>query len=85
MVSAWRESPFYTERERAALEWAEAVTRVEHAHVSDELYERVRRVFSEEETIALNLAVVEINGWNRFAIAFQAEPGIYQPGSIKHA
>ena len=86
MVSAWRESPFYTERERAALEWTEAVTCIEHEHISDELYERVRRVFSEDETIALNLAVVEINSWNRFAIAFQAEPGIYQPGSsIKHA
>ena len=85
MLSAWRESPFYTVRERAALEWAEAVTRLEHQDVSDDVYERVRQVFSEEELTVLNLAVVEINGWKRFAMAFRAEPGIYQPGSIKRA
>jgi AhpD family alkylhydroperoxidase len=83
VLDAWRESPFYTERERAALDWAETLTRIEHEEVPDEFYERTRRVFSEEELVALTLAVVEINGWNRIAIAFRAEPGVYRTGSIK--
>ena len=79
LLNAWRAAPFYTKRECAALEWAEAVTRLEHQCVSDEVYERTQRVFSEEELAMLNLAVVEINGWNRFSIAFQMEPGSFRP------
>lgn len=79
LLSAWREAPFYSERERAALAWAEAVTRLEQQQVSDLAYEQVQRAFSEEEIALLTLAVVEINGWNRLAIAFQSEPGSYQP------
>lgn len=78
LLSAWREAPFYSERERAGLAWAEAVTRLEHQHVPDALYEQALRAFSEEELAMLTLAVVEINGWNRFAISFQAAPGSYQ-------
>src|SRR5437899_7482613 len=63
-LSAWREAPFYSERERAALEWTEAVTLISQDHVPDELYERVRREFTEAELINLTLAVVAINGWN---------------------
>lgn len=84
LLSAWREAPIYSERERAALAWAEAVTRLEHQHVPDDIHEAARRVFSEEELVVLTLAVVEINGWNRFAIAFQLVAGNYQPGSLKH-
>ncbi len=78
-LNAWRESPYYTEKERAALEWAEAVTLVSETHVPDEVYERVRAQYSEKEIVDLTLAVGMINLWNRIAISFRAEPGLYQP------
>lgn len=79
LLGAWREAPLYSERERAALTWAEAVTRLENQEVPDDVYEQARREFSEDELVALTLLVVEINGWNRFAIPFRAVPGSYQP------
>lgn len=82
LLGAWREATVYSDRERAALEWAEAVTRLEHQQVPDEVYERVRRFFSEEELVALTLCIVEINGWNRFSIAFAKPAGDYQPGPV---
>ncbi len=81
-LDAWRETPFYTDRERAALAWAEGVTRVTHGHVPDALYEEARRHFSEKELVDLTLLVVTINAWNRFAIAFRAPAGSYQPASV---
>ena len=81
LLDAWREAPFYTERERAALAWAEAVTLVTEGHVPDEVYEQVRGQFNEEELVNLTLAVVAINGWNRLSIAFRVEPGSYQPAT----
>jgi AhpD family alkylhydroperoxidase len=81
LLDAWRESPFYTERERAALAWAEAVTLVTEGHVPDEVYEQARAQFGEEELANLTLAVVAINGWNRLNIAFRTEPGSYQPAA----
>ncbi len=78
-VAAWHETPFFTERERAALAWTEAVTRVAETHVSDEVYERARQHFNEKELVDLTLAVVAINGWNRLAIAFRTVPGTYKP------
>ena len=78
-LNAWRETPFYTEREQAALAWTEAVTLVANGHVPDALYEEVRQHLSEEELVNLTLAVVAINGWNRFAISFRTVPGTYQP------
>lgn len=78
-LSGWRETPFYTERERAALEWAEALTLVAETHMPDELYERARQVFSEEELGKLTFAVIAINGWNRLAITSRVLPGSYQP------
>jgi AhpD family alkylhydroperoxidase len=81
LLDAWREAPFYTERERAALAWAEAVTLVTEGHVPDEVYEQARAQFGEEELVNLTLAVVAINGWNRLSIAFRATPGSYQPSS----
>ena len=81
-LSAWRETPFYTDRERAALEWTETVTRVADTHVPDDVYERVREHFNESELVALTFAVVAINAWNRLAIAFRAPAGSYQPRPV---
>lgn len=80
MLDAWRESPFYTDRERAALEWAESLTLVSQTHVPDEAYEIVKKQFNEKEIIDLTMAVVAINGWNRISIGFRTTPGTYQPG-----
>jgi len=80
VLPAWREASFYSERERAALAWCEAVTRLDPQHgVSDEVYDQARAVFSEEELVDLDLAVVAINAWNRLAIPFRSEPGTYKP------
>jgi AhpD family alkylhydroperoxidase len=81
-LSAWRETPFYTDRERAALEWTEVVTRVADTHVPDEAYERVREHFAESELVALTFALVAINGWNRLAISFRIPAGSYQPQAV---
>jgi AhpD family alkylhydroperoxidase len=78
-LDAWRECPFYSDRERAALGWTEAVTLITSGHVPDELYEEVHRHFSEKELSDLTLAVVAINGWNRMNIAARSVPGDYQP------
>jgi AhpD family alkylhydroperoxidase len=81
-LAAWRETPYYSPRERAALEWTEAITLVADAHASDEVYERVREQFSEDELLHLTLAIVSINGWNRLNIAAQTVPGDYVAGSL---
>lgn len=78
-LPAWRETPFYTDRERAALEWTEALTLISTNHVSDELYAEVSKHFTEQELVALTMAIVAINGWNRLAISFRTEPGSYNP------
>jgi len=78
-LDAWEETPFFTERERAALAWTETVTRVADSRVPDDVYDRVRRQFSEKELADLTLAIVTINGWNRLAIAFRMVPGSYRP------
>jgi AhpD family alkylhydroperoxidase len=78
-LHAWRETPFYTDRERAALEWTEAVTSIADGHVPDDLFFRVREEFTEAELVNLTLAIAAINAWNRFAIAFRSPPGSYQP------
>jgi len=78
-LSAWRETPFFTERERAALEWTEQLTLVAEKGVPDELFTRVRQEFTEQELMYLTLAVVQINGWNRFAITARVPAGSYQP------
>ena len=82
-LNAWRETPFYTARERAALEWTEHLTLIASREVSDELYARVREHFTEEEIVLLTLAVVQINGYNRFAIAFRAPAGTYEPAKAE--
>jgi AhpD family alkylhydroperoxidase len=78
VLNAWREAPFYTPRERAALDWTEAVTLIPDG-VSDELYASVREHFDEKELVDLTMAIVTINGWNRLAIALGADVGSYQP------
>ena len=78
-LAAWHEAPFYSERERAALAWTDAVTRVSETHVPDEVFVEVCRHLSEEELVDLTLAVVAINGWNRIAISFRPDVGTYQP------
>jgi AhpD family alkylhydroperoxidase len=84
-LSAWRETPFYSARERAALEWTEAVTLVGETHVPDEIYERVRQHFDESELVALTFAVVVINSWNRLTVSFRVPVGTYQPQTPAHA
>ncbi|MGO4167436.1 carboxymuconolactone decarboxylase family protein [Novosphingobium sp. PhB55] len=74
-VAIWRESPLFNARERAALAWTEAVTRLGEGGVPDAVYAEVREAFSEKEIVDLNFAVMTINAWNRLAIAFQAVPG----------
>jgi AhpD family alkylhydroperoxidase len=78
-LSAWRETPFFTPRERAGLEWTEAVTEAGRSQVPDAVFERTRGHFSEAEISNLTLAIVAINAWNRLAIAFRMVPGTYQP------
>jgi AhpD family alkylhydroperoxidase len=77
-LDAWRETPYYSDRERAALAWAEAVTLVSEGHVPDDVFDEARKYFSEKELVDLTLAVVAINGWNRLSIAFRPVPGAYQ-------
>jgi AhpD family alkylhydroperoxidase len=81
-LDAWRETPYYTPRERAALEWTEALTLVAETHVPDDVYERVREQFSEDELVHLSLAIVSINGWNRLNLAARTVPGDYVAGSV---
>jgi AhpD family alkylhydroperoxidase len=78
-LTAWRETPFFTPRERAALAWTEAITNIQQGHASDEVYEEIRPAFTESELTQLTLAIAYINAWNRIALAFKAEPGSYQP------
>ena len=78
-LDAWRESTYYTDRERAALAWTEAVTNVHEGHVPDEVYDQAKKQFSEKELANLTLAVVAINGWNRLAISSRTPAGTYQP------
>jgi AhpD family alkylhydroperoxidase len=82
-LNAWRETPFYSDRERAALEWTESLTLVTESHVPDEVYDRVRQQFSEDELVHLSLAIVAINGWNRLNVAARTVPGGYVAGSLE--
>ena len=85
VLDAWREAPFYSDRERAALAWTEAVTLVADTHVPDEVYATVREHFVERELVDLTLAVAAINGWNRLCVAFRSQPGNHHVTSRKQA
>lgn len=78
-LDAWRECPWYTDRERAALAWTEALTLVTQGHVPDAVYEEVRKHFSEKELSDLSFAITTINAWNRLSIAARTRPGTYKP------
>ncbi len=82
-LSAWKETPFYTVRERAALAWTEAVTEIARTGIPDEVYEVARQQFSEKELVDLTMAVIAINGWNRLAVGFRTVPGTYQPAAAR--
>jgi len=84
LLDAWRESPFYSARERAALAWTEAVTLVAESRVPDDVYEEVRHAFNDDELLALTMAVVTINAFNRLNIALRTVPGTYQPNDHAH-
>jgi AhpD family alkylhydroperoxidase len=79
-LNAWRETPFYSEKERAALELTEAVTLIREGHVPDQVFEEARSQFNEAEVVNLTLAIATINLWNRLAITLRSVPGEYQPG-----
>lgn len=79
LVHEWYEAPCYSDRERAAFAWTESVTRVSQTHVPDDVFALARKHFTEDELVKLTLAIVAINGWNRFAISFRTEPGHYKP------
>jgi alkylhydroperoxidase family enzyme len=81
-LSAWREAPFFSARERAALDWTESLTAIAETHVPDEVFARVREQFEEPELVALTFAIVAINGWNRLAISVRTPVGSYQPRAI---
>jgi len=85
LLSAWRESPDYTARERAALAWCEALTSIGDGHVSDAVYAEARAQFSERELVDLSMAIALINAWNRLMIAFRAPPGKYRSRHAKAA
>ena len=82
-LDAWDESPYYTDRERAALRWTEAVTNVREGHVPDDIYAEVRKQFTEKELADLTLAIATINSWNRLNIAARTVPGTYQPAKAQ--
>lgn len=82
-LSAWRETPFFSERERAALLWAEKVTLISLDHMPDEVYQQVRPHFTDRELVDLTMVIITINAWNRLAISFRSVPGTYKPA--RHA
>jgi AhpD family alkylhydroperoxidase len=84
-LNAWRETPFFTLRERAALEWTEALTLISQTHAPDDVYEAARKEFTENELVDLTYAVATINAWNRIAISMRAVPGQYHPAERKAA
>lgn len=83
-LPAWQETPFYTDRERAALLWTEVLTHLPSEDVADEVYDLVREQFSEKELVDLTMAIVAINGWNRLGVAFRSVAGSYRP-AVHHA
>ena len=78
-LNAWRETPFYSDRKRAALEWTEAITLISQNHVPDDVFKKVHQYFSDPELVNLTMVIVAINGWNRIAISFRVVHGSYQP------
>lgn len=84
-LDAWEESPYYSDRERAALAWSEAVTNIQEGHVPDAVFEHVKNFFNDKELADLTLAITAINSWNRLSIAARTVPGTYQPAKTHGA
>jgi len=84
-LEAWREAPFYSDRERAAFDWTEAITRISDGHAPDAVFQEAHKHFTDEELVDLTMAIVAINGWNRLAIGFRAVAGTYQAGKTATA
>ena len=82
-LDAWRETPFFSEKERAALAWTEAITNIQQGHAPESVYQDLRRYFSEAEVMNVTLAITTINAWNRIAIGFRLVPGSYQPSAAR--
>lgn len=82
-LNAWRETPFFSEKERAALAWTEAVTNVQQGHVPEDVFDTMCKHFTDEQLVNLTLAIAAINAWNRMQIAFRAVPGKYQPSALR--
>ena len=82
LLNAWREAPLYSDRERAALAWTEAVTLISDTHAPDDVYEQVRAQFSEAETVNLTMLIATINAWNRLSIAFRAVPPVRAKATV---
>jgi AhpD family alkylhydroperoxidase len=82
-LNAWHETPFYTDKERAALAWTEALTLLSETHAPDDLYEEVSKHFNEKEHVDLTMTIIAINAWNRLAVGFRSVPGTYQPAERK--
>jgi AhpD family alkylhydroperoxidase len=80
-LAVWHETPFFTDRERAALDWTEAITLLPGHRVTDELYQSAHQHFSEKQLADLTMAIIAINGWNRLSVAFRTVPGTYQLAS----
>ena len=78
LLQSWADAPLYSDRERAALAWTESVTRISETRAPDAVYNEARKHFTEAELVALTMAIITINGWNRLAIAFRSTPGAYQ-------
>jgi AhpD family alkylhydroperoxidase len=81
-LSAWREAPYYSDRERAALEWTEAITLLSESHVPDDVYQHAKAQFNDDELVALTFGIVVINSWNRLAVSFRAPTGTYRPQAM---
>ncbi len=82
-LDAWREAPFYTDKERAALAWTEAITNIQTGHAPEAVYQELSRNFSEQERLNITFAITTINAWNRIAIGFRSVPGTYQPSASR--
>jgi len=83
-LDAWRETPFFTDQERAALAWTEALTNIQQGHAPDDVYEELKRHFPEKDIVSLTLAITTINAWNRISIGFRVPAGSYQPRQVRN-
>lgn len=83
VLAAWREAPFYSDKEKAALAWCESLTNISSQGVPDNLFDELKKYFTTEEIVELTLAIVAINGWNRLAVGFRSEVGNYVSNNLK--